>query len=207
DYKQTIDSRSGIKRGNSVQQADVPDARAGGQGDTSGMPFEDVKGRDSTAPAAVDTAPVQVQNPAQSTTQPSTQSPAQPPTQSSAQQPAPSTAGTSTETTAGTSAVTPGGMQGLPPSAGAENIYFMVQISAMPRNRDMDQYLLRGIETVTKIDDGERTKYAAGKFSVYDDAIKYRRTLVLRFPDAFVIAVRDGKTMPLREAIDAKKQK
>ncbi|MBE0679283.1 MAG: N-acetylmuramoyl-L-alanine amidase, partial [Bacteroidales bacterium] len=46
DYKQTIDSRSGIKRGNSVQQADVPDARAGGQGDTSGMPFEDVKGRD-----------------------------------------------------------------------------------------------------------------------------------------------------------------
>lgn len=203
DYKQTIDSRSGIKRGNSVQLTEVPDTRSGGQGDTSGRPVADVKGSDTTAPAAGETAQVQVQKPAQSTAQPSTQSPAQQPAQSPAQtpaqQPAPSTAGAS----AGTSA----GKQGLPPSAGADDIYFMVQISAMPRNRDMDQYQLRGIEPVTKIDDGERIKYAAGKFPVYVDAVKYRRTLVLRFPDAFVIAVRDGKTMPLREAIDAKKQK
>ncbi|MDZ7636357.1 MAG: MlaD family protein [Bacteroidales bacterium] len=80
----------------------------------------------------------------------------------------------------------------------------MVQISAMPRDREMSQSQLKGIETVTKIEDGERVKYAAGKFPVYDDAIKYRRTLVLRFPDAFVIAIRNGKTMPLREAIDTK---
>lgn len=191
DYKQTIDSRSGIKRGNSVQLPEVPDNRAGGQDDTSGRPVAEVKGTDTTAPAAVETASV--------------------PTQLPAQQPAPSTVGTSTVTTAGTSDGTTTGTsarnQGLPPSAGADDIYFMVQISAMPRNREMSQNQLRGIETVTKIDDGERIKYAAGKFTVYDDAIKYRRTLVLRFPDAFVIAVRNGKTMPLREAIDAKKQK
>ncbi len=203
DYKQTIDSRSGIKRGNSVRLPEVPDLMASGQGDTSGRPDAAVKGPDTTAPVAGETTTVQVQNQAQSPAQPSTQ----PLTQKPAQQTAPSTTGTSTETTAGASAGTPAGRQGLPPSAGADDIYFMVQISAMPRNREMDQYQLRGIETVTKIDDGERIKYAAGKFPVYDDAIKYRRTLVLRFPDAFVIAVRDGKTMPLREAIDAKKQK
>ncbi|MCK7531586.1 MAG: hypothetical protein MZV63_11420 [Marinilabiliales bacterium] len=61
----------------------------------------------------------------------------------------------------------------------------MVQISAMPRNRRWTRVLLRGIETVTKIEDGERIKYAAGKFPVYIDAVKYRRTLILRFPDAF----------------------
>lgn len=179
DYKQTIDSRSGIKRGNSVQLPEVQDTRAAVQGDNSVRPVTEVKGSDTTAPAAVETASV--------------------PAQSAVQQPAPSTAGTTTGTSAG--------RQGLSSSTGADEIYFMVQISAMPRNREMTQNQLRGIETVTKIDDGERIKYAAGKFPVYDDAIKYRRTLVLRFPDAFVIAVRNGKTMPLREAIDAKKQK
>ena len=73
----------------------------------------------------------------------------------------------------------------------------MVQIAAMPRDREMDKNLLKSIETVTKIEEGDRVKYAAGKFPVYDDAVKYRRTLVLGFPDAFVIAVRNGKTMPL----------
>ncbi len=183
DYKQTIDSRSGIKRDNSVRVAEVPDTRAGRQGDLSDRPVAEVKDRDITAPAAVETTSV--------------------PTQLPVQQPAASTAGTS----AGTSTDITAGRQGLPLTAGADDIYFMVQISAMPRNRVMTQSQLKDLETVTMIEDGERIKYAAGKFSVYDDAIKYRRTLVLRFPDAFVIAVRNGNTMPLREAIDAKKQK
>lgn len=183
DYKQTIDSRSGIKRDNSVRVAEVPDTRAGRQGDLSDRPVAEVKDRDTTAPAAVETTSV--------------------PTQLPVQQPAASTAGTS----AGTSTDITAGRQGLPLTAGADDIYFMVQISAMPRNRVMTQSQLKDLETVTMIEDGERIKYAAGKFSVYDDAIKYRRTLVLRFPDAFVIAVRNGNTMPLREAIDAKKQK
>ena len=93
------------------------------------------------------------------------------------------------------------------PASSADDIFFMVQIAAMPRDREMDKNQLKNIETVTKIEEGDRVKYAAGKFPVYDDAIKYRRTLVLGFPDAFVIAVRNGKTMPLAEAINAKKQK
>jgi N-acetylmuramoyl-L-alanine amidase len=167
DYRQTIDSRSGIKNGNSVRETDVPDAGAGGRSDTTVKPPAEASKKDSTPPPASETTRVVEVKPA----------------------------------------VTTAGNQGLAPSAGADDIYFMVQISAMPRNREMDHRLLRDIETVTKIEDGERIKYAAGKFSVYDDAIKYRRTLVLRFPDAFVIAVRNGKAMPLREAIEAKKQK
>jgi N-acetylmuramoyl-L-alanine amidase len=93
------------------------------------------------------------------------------------------------------------------PASTADDIFFMVQIAAMPLGREMPGSQLKGIETVTKIADEERVKYAAGKFAVYDDAVKYRRTLILRFPDAFVIATDNGKIMPLREAIDAKKQK
>jgi hypothetical protein len=69
----------------------------------------------------------------------------------------------------------------------------------------LNQSQLSHIDTVTKIDDGERIKYGAGIFSIYEDAVKYRRNLSLRFPDAFVIAVRNGMIIPLKEAIEAKK--
>jgi len=93
------------------------------------------------------------------------------------------------------------------PAAPEDDIFFMVQISAMPRNRELSQNQVKNIDTITKIDAGERVKYAAGRFKVYDDALKYRRMLTASFPDAFVIAVRNGKIVPLREAIDLKKKK
>jgi N-acetylmuramoyl-L-alanine amidase len=88
-----------------------------------------------------------------------------------------------------------------------DDIIFMVQISAMPKDKPMSQSQLSGIEKVTKIEESERVKYGAGSFSVYEDAVKYRRTLSLGFPDAFVIAVRNGKIIPLKDAIEAKNTK
>ena len=93
------------------------------------------------------------------------------------------------------------------PEVVTDDIVFMVQISAMPRDKPMSQSQLAGIEKITKIEEGERIKYGAGSFPVYEDAVKYRRTLTLGFPDAFVIAVRNGKIIPLKEAIEAKKTK
>ena len=93
------------------------------------------------------------------------------------------------------------------PEVVTDDIIFMVQISAMPKNKPMSESQLRGIEKVTKIEESERIKYAAGSFSIYEDAVKYRRTLTLGFPDAFVIAVRNGKIIPLKDAIEAKKTK
>lgn len=87
-----------------------------------------------------------------------------------------------------------------------EEILFMVQVAAMPKGRELNQSQLKGVDQVSKIEDGERTKYTSGKFVLYDDAVKHRRTLTGKFPDAFVIAVRNGKVMPLSEAIKAKKR-
>ncbi len=113
-----------------------------------------------------------------------------------------------TTETAGGSKDSTSGNAGLPVQAAAEeeDIFFMVQVAAMPRNRELSQSLLKGLEPLSRLEDGERIKYASGKFVLYDDALKHRRTLTGRFPDAFVIAVRNGKIMPLREAIDAKKR-
>jgi len=91
------------------------------------------------------------------------------------------------------------------PEVVTDDIVFMVQISAMPKDKPMNQSQLAGIEKITKIEEGERIKYGAGSFLVYEDAVKYRRTLTLGFPDAFVIAVRNGKIIPLQDAIEAKK--
>lgn len=90
--------------------------------------------------------------------------------------------------------------------APADDIYFMVQVSAMPKNRELTQSQLEGLDPISRIEDGERIKYASGKFVLYDDALKHRRTLTGRYPDAFVIAVRNGKIMPLREAIERQKR-
>lgn len=95
----------------------------------------------------------------------------------------------------------------IKPDVVTDDIIFMVQITAMPKDKPMSQSQLSGIEKVTKIEETERIKYGAGSFSVYEDAVKYRRTLTLGFPDAFVIAVRNGKIIPLKDAIESKKTK
>jgi N-acetylmuramoyl-L-alanine amidase len=86
-----------------------------------------------------------------------------------------------------------------------EAIYFTVQISAVPKSKAPKQIRFKGIETFDRIESGERYKYVAGKFSIIDQALAYRRTIAKDHPDAFVIAVQNGKIIPLREAVEAKK--
>jgi len=201
DYRQTIDSRSGIRAGTTVRVAETREEVSG----SAGKPAAGIDARqvDDTAgkPVAVsDGRPLN-----DSTVKPGIQADSRQAGDSAAK---PAATVINSETTPpGQQTGTPAKENHITPATAADDILFMVQISAMPRNREMTQSQLKGLETVTRIEDGERTKYAAGKFQVYDDALKYRRILTLRYPDAFVIAVRNGKTMPLREAIEAKKQK
>lgn len=190
DYKQTIDNRSGIKNGNGVAyDAASPATVSDG---ASGLKVEKEEGRtDNThgshvagnKPAAVSTEVVAAQAGKEAVRSPAEK-----------------------EQQAGEPVAGPVVSAKAKPLEAAEEILFMVQVAAMPKNRELNQSILKGLEPLSKIEDGERIKYASGKFVLYDDALKHRRTLTGRFPDAFVIAVRNGKIMPLREAIDAKKR-
>lgn len=184
DYKQTIDNRSGVKNGNGIAAATDPaSAPSGGATDSAaGRVNEQAK-----QPATVSS------NRTPAVLKPDT-------TPASAEKEVPRTIEKSNDTPA---FVQP--QQSFHNEA--DEIYFMVQVAAMPRNRELTQSQLKGLEPLNKIEDSDRIKYASGKFVLYDDALKHRRTLTGRFPDAFVIAVRYGKVMPLKEAIEAKRNK
>lgn len=196
DYKQTIDSRSGIRNGNGVVAGQ---AAASGKPDTSvagnaGKPDASSGGNAAKTIANVpENTANQVKTALSGTGKPD------------------STASvTAVKTGPGQDSVKDGALPAAamePAVPSSDATFFMVQIAAMPAGREMSQTQLKGIETVTRVQDGERTKYAAGKYVLYDDALKYRRTLTGRFPDAFVIAVRNGKIIPLREAIETQKRK
>lgn len=191
DYKQTIDNRSGIRNGNGVVHTEVstPVSSDTAVAHSAEQP-ESLNG--STAgssgggnkPAAVSREVVPLQ--AEQAAVPSAGKTADPP----ADVPV---SGIAVSTTA-------------KPGEAEEEIIFMVQVAAMPKNRELNPGILKGLEPLSKIEDGERIKYASGKFVLYDDALRHRRKLTGRFPDAFVIAVRNGRIMPLREAIEAKKR-
>ena len=181
DYKQTIDSRSGVRNGRVI----APDAaRAAGNNDTAAGRVTQV------LPAQQESKPVEsnAKNEEKAADQPMK-------SEIMATVPA-------VKTDSGVETSKPGNAS----VTVADGIYFMVQVAAMPRNRALTQSQLKGLDPVTRIDDGERIKYASGKFVLYDDALKHRRTLTGRYPDAFVIAVRAGKIMPLREAIELQKR-
>ncbi len=184
DYKQTIDNRSGVKNGNgiAVQTTPASASPAGISDSAAGKAAEQVK---QPVTASSNRTPAVLK--------PDT-------TPANAEKEVPPSIEKSNDT--------PVFVQ--PEQSfhnDADDIFFMVQVAAMPRNRGLSQGQLKGLEPLSRIEDSDRIKYASGKFVLYDDALKHRRTLTGRFPDAFVIAVRNGKVMPLKEAIEAKRRK
>ena len=200
DYKQTIDSRSGIRNGNGVAKGQPatsgqPDTSVAGNAGNEGKPDTSATEKSGKPVANVpENTASQVKAALAGTGKPDSTAPE-------------NTVKTEAGPDTVKDAALPAAKKEPAAAANAEETVFMVQVAAMPAGRELSQSQLKGIETVTRIRDGERIKYAAGKYVLYDDALKYRRTLTGRFPDAFVIAVRNGKIVPLREAIEAQKRK
>jgi N-acetylmuramoyl-L-alanine amidase len=85
-------------------------------------------------------------------------------------------------------------------------IVFMVQIATSSTKIDIKPENFNGLKNVIEISGQDQSKYAAGNFNDYIAAVNYRKELEAIFPDAFVIAVRDDKILPLQQALDEKKK-
>ena len=89
----------------------------------------------------------------------------------------------------------------------SKEIIFMVQIANSTSKTDLKPENFKGVKDVVEINSQDRFKYASGSFTEYSAAVKYRKRIETDFPDAFVIAVKNKKILPLQEALEQKMKK
>ncbi|TAL63343.1 MAG: N-acetylmuramoyl-L-alanine amidase [Bacteroidetes bacterium] len=87
----------------------------------------------------------------------------------------------------------------------AGEIVFMVQVTTSAVKNEIKPENFKGLKDVVEIDTQDRFRYATGSFSDYAAAVKYRKKIEVLYPDAFVIAVKDNKVLPLQQALEKKK--
>jgi N-acetylmuramoyl-L-alanine amidase len=91
--------------------------------------------------------------------------------------------------------------------ASVSEIAFMVQVSASMVKTEISPANFKGLKEIYELNTDGRYKYVSGKFSEYTEALKYRKELKKIYPDAFVIAVRNNRILPLQEALNQTKKK
>lgn len=86
-----------------------------------------------------------------------------------------------------------------------DNIIFMVQIASSKKPVGIEPARFKGLKDVREIPSGNLFKYATGQSFAYQEALEKKENLKTLFPDAFIIALKNGKIIPLKEALDEKK--
>ncbi|MDX9725620.1 MAG: N-acetylmuramoyl-L-alanine amidase [Bacteroidales bacterium] len=81
---------------------------------------------------------------------------------------------------------------------------FMVQIKISREKLETKPENFNGIADVKAIQAEDHYKYATGSFSSFSEAAEHSRVIRKLYRDAFVIAVKDNKVLPLQEAIEMK---
>jgi len=94
-----------------------------------------------------------------------------------------------------------------PVSTPSTEIQYMVQVSASSSQTEVKPENFKGLTDIIEINTVDRFKYASGRFTDYNDAVKYRKKITAIYPDAFVIAVKENKIVPLQQALEQKKRK
>ncbi|MEZ5000837.1 MAG: hypothetical protein R2727_09460 [Bacteroidales bacterium] len=79
----------------------------------------------------------------------------------------------------------------------------MQVVTAVNRRKEPVKENFGGLDNISEIMSGKYYKYTSGHFKTYQEAVQYRRSIGNLYPDAFVIAVKQDKIIPLQEAIEA----
>jgi N-acetylmuramoyl-L-alanine amidase len=87
----------------------------------------------------------------------------------------------------------------------AGKVFFMVQIATSSAKKEIKPENFKGLTDVMEIDAHDRYKYVTGNFNDYSAAVRYRKKIEIVYPDAFIIAVKDNKILPLQQALEQKK--
>jgi len=88
-------------------------------------------------------------------------------------------------------------------SSGSQ-VRFMVQIATSGSRKLLTPVNFNGLEDVIEIESDSQFKYASGSFDEYALASEHRKKIGSYYPDAFVIAVKNNKILPLQDALNSK---
>ena len=80
-------------------------------------------------------------------------------------------------------------------------IVFKVQLLASSRSLPATSAQFKGVEGVECYSDGGLYKYTSGASADYDEISRLRRTLAEKFPQAFIVAFKDGQRIDTAEAL------
>ena len=83
---------------------------------------------------------------------------------------------------------------------------FKIQILASPCKLKPGDSHLKGLSGVDSYEEGEWVKYTYGASADYNEIYRLRKTILDKFPEAFIIAFKDGRKMNTAQAIREYKQ-
>ena len=89
----------------------------------------------------------------------------------------------------------------------SDEILFKIQVTSSANKIKIKPENFNGLSDISEIKSGGRFKYTSGLFTDFSDAVSYRKKIETYYPDAFVIAVKDNKIVPLQQALELKKTK
>lgn len=83
----------------------------------------------------------------------------------------------------------------------SDQIIFSIQLASSKNKIATEPASFKGYEQVKVIQDGRWFKYLLGKENSYHSALERCKTIKSDYPDAFVVASKGGKIVPLSEAL------
>ncbi len=81
-------------------------------------------------------------------------------------------------------------------------VIFKVQVATSGSRISSTPENFKGLNDIIELSADGMYKYASGSFLTYDSAALYRKKIESIFPDAFVIAVKDNKILPLQQVLE-----
>ncbi|HBC78690.1 MAG TPA: N-acetylmuramoyl-L-alanine amidase [Bacteroidales bacterium] len=85
-----------------------------------------------------------------------------------------------------------------------DELRYMIQIATSAVKKSLTPDNFKGFKDVVELSSQNLFRYATGSFSSYQQAAEYRNKIEAIYPDAFVIAVKNNKIVPLQDALNSK---
>jgi N-acetylmuramoyl-L-alanine amidase len=98
--------------------------------------------------------------------------------------------------------VTTAGRDSPPARIEANHVFFSIQIASSRSKTSTEPTAFKGYTDVSIVENGRWFKYMVGQETAYQKALNLCLNVKKDFPDAFVVALKNNKIVPLSEAIE-----